>query len=256
MTSMDMGGRQEAEKAFHDRKFGEQRKKDYYYLGFTKPVFDGFLNQIGSVEDRHVLEFGCGAGWFTQMLAERGAKVWAFDVSGEAVEMARERTRRGSWKHAVHIEQMPAEQLRYDAGMFDLVVGMAILHHVDLDACLPEMRRVLKENGRAVFMEPLGHNVFLNLYRFVTPNKRSRDEAPMTMEQFRKIEGAFPRFLHREYFLLAIFGLFWHFLGFHGLMLRTRDFLSAVDEAILRAFPWAWRYCWYSILEMRRERLE
>jgi SAM-dependent methyltransferase len=49
----------------------------------------------------------------------------------------------------------------------------AVLHHLDLEVALGEVRRVLKKGGLAVFSEPLAHNPLVRLFRAVTPFARA-----------------------------------------------------------------------------------
>jgi 2-polyprenyl-3-methyl-5-hydroxy-6-metoxy-1,4-benzoquinol methylase len=244
--------RQKAEKEFHDKKFAEVRKVDYNELGFKRLIFSDMIEKIGDIRGKKVLEFGCGEGWFTKILARKGAEVWSFDISEEAVKKAESLMIRESLNDRVHLEQMAAENLRYDSDMFDLVVGIAILHHLDTASLIREIKRVLIPGGRAIFMEPLGHNPLLNFYRRMTPNVRSKDETPMRFEQFASIEQAFARFEHKEYYLTTIFALIFYFVGMNKLMLKTRDKLHRLDKEILDTFPTLSRYCWYSLLSFEK----
>jgi len=244
--------RQEAEKIFHNRKFSRERKKNYYDLGFKKIIFNSMMRNIGDVEGKKVLEFGCGEGWLTKILASRGAEVWAFDISKEAIRTAQGYLQSKNLQTKVHLSQMTAEKLTYDSNMFDLVVGNAILHHIDLYEGIKQIKRVLRDGGKAYFMEPLGHNPLLNLYRLMTPNKRSKDEAPLRFEQLAIIKESFCKFSHEEYYLTAMLGLFWHFFGMNNIMLKTRDLLFKLDQIILRNFIFLRKYCWYSILEFEK----
>jgi ubiquinone/menaquinone biosynthesis C-methylase UbiE len=244
--------RQEAERVFYNKKYAVKRKKDYYAAGVKKIIFDNMMEKIGNIEGKRVLEFGCGSGWFTKVLAAKGAEVWAFDISNEAVKNARDLIESHNLEHRVHVDRMAAEDLDYDSNMFDLVVGNAVLHHVDLNLCVNEIKRVLKDRGWAYFMEPLGHNPFLNAYRRLTPGLRSKDEVPFRFEQFSYIRKCFPEFEHEEYYLTAMLALFWHFVGMRRLMLKTRDVLFRLDRRIIATFPKLSKYCWYSILTMGR----
>lgn len=86
---------------------------------------------------------------------------------------------------------MNAEDLKFENNFFDRICGNSILHHLDLNASLKELTRVLKKEGNAIFIEPLGHNPIINLYRKLTPKLRSKDEHPLTSEDLK---------LFREYF--------------------------------------------------------
>ena len=237
-----------SEKEFFDMVFAGEKKSSYYTIGFKSIITNRFMSKLGNLEGKKAIDYGCGVGWLTKTLAKQGAEVWAFDISDEAVKKTKAMVESLNLQHRVHVDQMPAEALNYASNMFDLIVGNAILHHVDLVASLKEMKRVLKQGGKAYFMEPLGHNLFLNIYRRMTPHLRSEDEVPMRFEQFTIIKDYFPGFEHEEYYFTVFLALFWYFLGLKKLMLQTRDFLFKLDQLILDFFPRAKKYCWYSLL--------
>ena len=79
---------------------------------------------------------------------------------------------------------MPAERLSYSDSVFDLAVGFAIIHHLDLKPALAELHRVLKPGGVAFFAEPLGTNPAIQLYRRLTPQFRTEDERPSCSRSF------------------------------------------------------------------------
>jgi ubiquinone/menaquinone biosynthesis C-methylase UbiE len=248
INSEEVKKRIQAETDFHNKKFGGNREKDYYAHGFTSIVIEHLFNLIGNVEDKNVLEIGCGEGWVTKRMALQGAQVWAFDISKEAVNLVVGRLQGLNLKYPVKVEVMAGEELTYDDNMFDCVIGLAILHHLEFEPALNEIKRVLKPGGRAYFMEPLGHNPILNLYRFLTPNLRSKDEAPLRWNQYRKIAQNFACFYHHEFFLTALISLFFYFVKLNKIMILSRDVLVKFDNIILKIFPFLKKYCWYSVL--------
>ena len=244
---------QESEKEFFNKVFASEKKSSYYSLGFTSIIYNCLMSKIGNLEGKKVVDFGCGEGWFTKKLANQGAEVWAFDISDEAVKKTIAMVENLNLQHRVHVDQMPAESLSYDSDSFDYVVGTAILHHTDFNASIKEIHRVLKKEGKAYFMEPLGHNFLLNWYRKKTPYSRSPDEKPLLFKDFKKIKKLFNKFDHEELYLLVLLALIWHFLvRSDRLMLKTRDILNKVDGLILRLFPFLKKYCWYTILIMEK----
>lgn len=123
------------------------------------------LDVLGDVTGRTVLECGCGSGVTAVWLAQHGADVHTFDVSGELVELTRRRAKLNALSDRIQIGQMQFEKMDYPDDFFDLAFGNMILHHVDCDAAGKELSRVLKPGGRAVFAETSGRNKLLMLAR-------------------------------------------------------------------------------------------
>ena len=72
-----------------------------------------------------VLEAGCGAGRFTEVLAATGAEVWAVDASG-AVDAAAETV---AGFDNVRLAQADLFDLPFAAGSFDRVLCYGVLQH-------------------------------------------------------------------------------------------------------------------------------
>lgn len=86
---------------------------------------------------------------------------------------------------------MDAHQLDFADNSFDVVFGKAILHHLDYEIALKEIRRVLKPEGVMLFMEPLDFNPLMKLVRYMTPKLRTPDEEPITGKHWRLFERYF-----------------------------------------------------------------
>ena len=167
---------------FHDRSFaGAGTAGTPWAYASAGPVQDRYHALITAYggPGRHVLELGSGLGSVALRLAAGGARVLGIDISPEAIRKARNRARTDPLTTDVSFELMDAERLSLPDAHFDLVVGHAILHHLDLDAVRAGIARVLKPGGRAVFLEPLGHNVAINLFRRLTPGRRTANEHPL-----------------------------------------------------------------------------
>ncbi len=70
------------------------------------------------------------------------------------------------------------EQLPLENDRFDVVVGKAILHHLDVALAGAELRRVLRPGGRAAFAEPLGTNPLLTFARDHLPYAHKNSRGP------------------------------------------------------------------------------
>ena len=114
------------------------------------------LGRIGP--GARVLELGCGTGEFTRRVVAGGARVVALDLSGDL--LAKARAKIGA---AARFVRANAHVLPFADASFDVVYGCSILHHLDVDLALREVRRILRPGGRLVFSEPnlLNPQVFL-----------------------------------------------------------------------------------------------
>lgn len=128
-----------------------------------------------------VLEVGCGTGYFTQELARSGADVIAIDVSPELLEIAKANCSAPN----VRYEIQNAYTLSYPDAVFDSVVGSSVLHHLEIEAALREIYRVLKLGGSVHFTEPNMLNPQVAIQKNVPWIKRKLGDSPDETAFFR-----------------------------------------------------------------------
>jgi SAM-dependent methyltransferase len=98
------------------------------------------------------LEIGAGTGYFTLHLLAAGVvrSAVATDISRGMIDALRANAARMGLE--VETAVCAAEELPFEDGSFDLVLGHAILHHIpDLEQAFAEMRRVLRPGGLVLF---------------------------------------------------------------------------------------------------------
>lgn len=123
-----------------------------------------------------ILEIGCGDGEFTKRLVQLKSSIVAIDVTPKVIQGARNIFKQ---KYAnftkVYFRVENAEKLSFSDATFDIVCGVSILHHVDIEKCLKEIFRVLRKNGEIFFSEPnlLNPQIFAGLH---TPWLKTRME--------------------------------------------------------------------------------
>ncbi len=109
-----------------------------------------------------VLDFGCGTGWTSTLLARMGFDVVGLDIAPAALELAREAARR-DLAHApdasLRFEVYGGEAIAAPDGQFDAVLVFDAFHHLpNPRELLGEFHRVLGPHGRFAFAEPgIGH---------------------------------------------------------------------------------------------------
>jgi SAM-dependent methyltransferase len=110
-----------------------------------------FLAEAAGLEpDVRCLELGCGTGEFTARLIETGCDLVAVDLSEDSVKRCRARV--GDRAEIVVGNIETGEGL---VGLeCDAIVGVSVLHHVDLRACLRHTFAHLVPGGRFAFSEP------------------------------------------------------------------------------------------------------
>jgi ubiquinone/menaquinone biosynthesis C-methylase UbiE len=133
--------------------------------------------------------------------------VTAVDVSAVAIEHARVEAERRSVAGHIEFAVMNAEELNLNTRSFELVCGLGVLHHLDLQQALREASRVSTADGVAVFVEPLAHNPVLRLYRRLTPAQRTVDEQPLRAEDLETLQRHFAKTEIAYFHLLTMLAL-------------------------------------------------
>jgi SAM-dependent methyltransferase len=207
----------------------------------------GIAGFLGPLDGREVLELGCGLGELTTLLARSRARVTATDISTRSIAVARRRARLHDVAGNVRFVVAPGEQLPFPDERFDVVVGKAILHHLDVRRAAPELHRVLRPGGRAAFSEPLGMNPALTFARERLPypgkNPRGADR-PLDEADLAAWEAPFREARHQEVQLLA--------MAERALGHRRLPLVRRLDRYLLARAPRLRRYCRYVVITLRK----
>lgn len=149
---------------------------------------------LGDVRGKTVLEYGCGDGLDTLILARRGARVKALDISPDLINVARQRLIANQITGDVEFIVGSAHDVPLPDDSVDVVFGMAILHHLDLELSAREVKRVLRKGGRAIFREPVRNSKLVKFLRGLIPYQSphvSAFERPLSDEELARYAGGF-----------------------------------------------------------------
>jgi asparagine synthase (glutamine-hydrolysing) len=203
---------------------------------------------LGDVSGKTVLDFGCGAGKSSVLLARRNAKVIAMDISEPIMQVARERLVKNDIYNSVSFINASAHNIPLSDESVDLVFGIAILHHLHLQLVSREVFRILKKGGRAIFQEPVRNSKVIKLLRGLIPYQAedvSPFERPLTDEELADFSHGFSQYRTKAFTL--------PYINLAGILPVANKFMNPLqkfDGAVLRKFPSLDYYATVRVIEM------
>jgi 2-polyprenyl-3-methyl-5-hydroxy-6-metoxy-1,4-benzoquinol methylase len=138
----------------------------------ASPLMTPFLQVVGDVSGLTVLDAGCGEGYLSRILAQRGANVTGIDIASPLVEIARtkEFAEQISYQLADLSQPLPAYQ-----DHFDLVTSFFVLNDIyDYRGFLTTLGSVLKHEGRLILFM---NNPYSFVIRSFVPDYFASDQA-------------------------------------------------------------------------------
>jgi ubiquinone/menaquinone biosynthesis C-methylase UbiE len=237
------------EKSFHDDRYIDDKRKvlsdAYTFAQSSKTLFNNLVTNVNS--DDYVLEIGCGTNTISERIVDIGANVTIVDISEKAIEIAKQNIQEGIINISCVV--MDAENLKFNDQSFNLIYGSGILHHLSIEKAIFEIKRVLKQGGKAVFYEPLGHNLFINIFRLLTPRLRSKDEHPLLVADLKLIENNFPNTRFHFFYLFSLISM--PFIRFK-LFNRLTNMMGRLDVYLNKVFPFLQKYNWITVIEITK----
>lgn len=158
--------------------------EEYYAVVFTNVIrrreVDLIKSELQAVKPKRILDFGCGAGWLSKILTSYNCEVVRIDLSHVLIKRAK--------RAAPMVTFVVADgmNLPFGDGAFDAVVSIATLHHVEARKGLKEVRRVSKNRGMLMLMEPNKLNPLSAIGRKLFPMEtHTMGEEPFIPAQLR-----------------------------------------------------------------------
>jgi ubiquinone/menaquinone biosynthesis C-methylase UbiE len=242
--------KEEAE--FQDEKITAGKRAEFYiFYKDNKEIYNFFKKAIRS-EGGRLLVLGCGDEKIEDFLKNGFDEVLGIDISKKSIEKIRERIVSEDLGKKVKVLLMDAHNLEFKDDTFDFVIGEAILHHLNLKKAIPQIYRVLKKEGRIVFLEPQGMNPLINWYRKKTKWARTKYEHPLKIKDYKLMKKYFDIKIKGFYFLTILSFGFKVFLKSDFLYKISRMFFSKLDSCLLFIFPFLKYLCWLAVIEGKK----
>ena len=156
--------------------------------------------QFADLRDQEVLEIGCGDGRITTQLVGKVKRLVAIDPDPAIIAEAKENM------EGVDLHIGSGECLEFPSESFDVILFTLSLHHQDSSLALREAKRVLRDHGRVVILEPANDGEIEQICNFF------HNEAQLLHDAFCAIETSDFEIERSE-----VFYTYWEFENEHEL---------------------------------------
>lgn len=119
------------------------------------------ISKMDVLPQKSIMEIGCGIGKNAFMLAKKtGMNVLGTDLCEPFVAEAKKNYPLTNLRYAI-LDFNKAEE--FEGEKFDYIIGNGILHHLyhHLDSAFTNMRALLKDKGKIIFLEPNLYNPYV-----------------------------------------------------------------------------------------------
>ncbi len=155
-------------------------------------------SELQALKPRRILDFGCGGGWLSKLLACYNCEVIGVDVSHSLVNSAKKATPIADFIVG------DCMNLPFRGATFDSIISIATLHHMDVREGLEEVRRVSKNPRLVMLMEPNKLNPLSAIGRRLFPMKtHTKEEEPFILSQlmgYLTLQGFKTKFVRHLFF--------------------------------------------------------
>jgi 2-polyprenyl-6-hydroxyphenyl methylase/3-demethylubiquinone-9 3-methyltransferase len=130
------------------------------------PLRMGYIESLAGLQDKVVLDVGCGGGILSEGMASRGAKVTGIDLSDKALKVAKLHLLESGQQveyRKITTESLAKEQPQY----YDIVTCMEMLEHVPDPMSVVRACAKLVKPGGWVFFSTINRNLKSYLFAII-----------------------------------------------------------------------------------------
>lgn len=233
---------------------GEQRPWNPYWFLCER------VQSVFHSREQRLLDFGCGPGVYSVIFGRVGFEVIGLDISPSNIAIAEKLAEKYDLSETVHFGAGATEGLDYPDEYFDVVVGIDILHHVDIERSIRECLRVLKQGGVAFFKEPVAVPVFdplrnSALGKYLVPKEASferhitEDERKLTAGDLQMIKTLCPQVAIKRFRLFSRLDAFNKNLATNG----ESSTIEKFDERVFQLLPFMRAFGGDVVISLRKQ---
>lgn len=212
-----------------------------------------FVQMVGDVRGKRVLDIGSGYGNTALKLAQQGAIVTSIDIAPKLIEGCKYRAA----KHNLDIEflVMDATNMSFAPESFDIILGFRTVHHLqNIKKFFADSKKLLRPGGFLIVVEPQKYSPFVEFGRKFIKNdveSRTPTEHPITPSDIKSMKEIFGKVETKEFEFLASGLLFLNMIKLKFLFKVLLKPVLFIDKG-LRYIPFLKPLYWQVILKANK----
>ena len=123
-----------------------------------------WFSLLGIVDGMKVLEVGCGPGHFSNMIKKYfpSCQVYAVDLDDNHIKFAKQTSKQLGLD--INYSVGDVTNLQFENDYFDIIFSHTLVEHLPFDAFVLGQKKVLKPNGKLVFMKVDPNKKHINVF--------------------------------------------------------------------------------------------
>jgi ubiquinone/menaquinone biosynthesis C-methylase UbiE len=240
--------------------FKQRILSDPYFGDAVQFVF----SSIGNVQNKIILDNGCGSGVLSVLFALEGGDVIGIDKCERAIHEAKRLAQSCNTDHRCTFINCKSEMMPIADASIDIIFSRSTMQYMDSSKVICEYMRVLKPSGTLAIIENLRYSPLINLFRWY---RRIRAKTVpeieyarsirqyLTVRQIENIASGFMFSDHREYHMVRIVSMFLNRLSQEAMLMQKLDQLFArIDRNLFKLFPWLRHLAWFTALICQKKK--